>query len=221
MSSSAETTPDGAPPTESSAVEPPLDWADFAPLPAPDELPGVPPDRELAAVLQRIWSDRSERRNEADAETARTRKAAADLAVHVARLEYLLAEAAGPLEAAGKRNLRRRLDVVRKQMADELAEIEVVASIPTGRPFEEVADEVDVLRWRHSDEYTAEFVIETVDPVVRDRGVVVRFGQVVVGAPRDEPLAPEQAAEQGQSEQPAEPEQPVAEETRETRELEA
>ncbi|MDT0447080.1 hypothetical protein [Streptomyces johnsoniae] len=178
MSSSAE---------ESGAHEP-LDWDDFAERPAPREAAGrdggdLPPDRELAAVLQRFWSDVAEERNKAHAEAAGTREAAVELAIHVARLESLLAEAVEPLEAAGKRNLGRRLAVVCKQMQTQLAQIGVEATDPTGEPFDAVADEVDVLRWRHGAQYPAEVVAETLEPVVRDRGVVVRLAQVVMGAP--------------------------------------
>ncbi|MEU8697997.1 hypothetical protein AB0C61_10020 [Streptomyces sp. NPDC048680] len=174
--------PDGSP-----AADP--DWDDFEQRPLP-EGPGGPeqpdpvsPGREMAAVLQRYWADLQRESNRVGKESAAARKILTELAVHVARLDTLLREAAGPLEEAGAKALGRRLDVARKQVLEPLHAMDITTQDPTGKPYESVADVVDIAGWRYGPEFTAEVVAETVEPIVLDRGTVVRLGQVIMGAP--------------------------------------
>lgn len=191
MSSSAETSSADAPSADGGAhpAGSAADWDGFEERPLPDG-PGGParpdpvsPGREMAAVLQRYWTDVQDERNRAEKESAATRKILTELAVHVARLDALLREAAGPLEEAGAKALGRRLHVARRQVLEPLHAMDITTQDPTGRPYESVADVVDIVGWRYGPEFTAEVVAETVEPVVLDRGTVVRLGQVIMGAP--------------------------------------
>ncbi|WP_329066897.1 hypothetical protein [Streptomyces sp. NBC_01429] len=137
----------------------------------------------MAALLQRYWSDLQDESNRVRKETAAARKVLTELAVHVARLDGLLQEAAAPLETAGAKSLGRRLHVARKQVLEPLREMDITTRDPTGERYESVADVVDITGWRYGPEFTAEVVAETVEPIVYDRGAVVRLGQVIMGAP--------------------------------------
>ncbi|MBO0913163.1 hypothetical protein [Streptomyces laculatispora] len=152
-------------------------------LGGPEQPDPVSPGREMAAVLQRYWADLQSESNRAEKEAAATRKVLTELAVHVARLDGLLREAAGPLEAMGAKALGRRLHVARKQVLEPLHAMDITTQDPTGKPYESVADVVDIAGWRYGPEFTAEVVAETVEPIVLDRGTVVRLGQVIMGAP--------------------------------------
>ncbi|QFR01157.1 hypothetical protein F9278_38830 [Streptomyces phaeolivaceus] len=141
------------------------------------------PGRETAVLLQRYWSDLQDEGNRVQKETAAARQALIELAVHVARLEALLGEAAGPLDGAGDRSLGRRLRVAGKQVLEPLHAMGITTRDPVGEPYDAVADVVDIAGWRYGPEFTAEVVAETVEPIVLDRGTVVRLGQVIMGAP--------------------------------------
>lgn len=165
------------------------DWDAFEERPLPEGLGGpeqpdpVSPGREMAALLQRYWADLQSESNRVQKESAAARKILTELAVHVARLDGLLREAAGPLEASGAKSLGRRLHVARKQVLEPLHAMDITTQDPTGKPYESVADEVDIAGWRYGPEFTAEVVAETLEPIVLDRGTVVRLGQVIMGAP--------------------------------------
>ncbi|MFD5780574.1 hypothetical protein [Streptomyces sp. NPDC126933] len=185
MSSSAEFRPSGT----GTGTGTGTDWDEFEERPVPEGLGGpeqpdpVSPGREMAALLQRYWSDLQDESNRVQKETAAARKVLTELAVHVARLDGLLREAAGPLEAAGAKSLSRRLQVARKQVLEPLHAMDITTQDPTGKPYESVADVVDITGWRYGPEFTAEVVTETVEPIVLDGGTVVRLGQVIMGAP--------------------------------------
>ncbi|GHJ42010.1 hypothetical protein [Streptomyces sp. TS71-3] len=158
-------------------------WEAFAERPAPGAMDPPSPDREVARAVQQLRKVLDASRRQTDDQLSAVREVVADLARQAWRLDALLLEAAGPLREAGKGNLHKRLDVVRKEIRDRLADLDIEAEDPTGRPFDAVADVVDVLRWRHEPGFTTEEVAETYEPIVRDGSVVVRYGQVVVGAP--------------------------------------
>ncbi|WP_200308010.1 hypothetical protein [Streptomyces adelaidensis] len=165
------------------------DWDEFELRPVPEgaeeaAAPDSPtPGREMAALLQRYWTDLQSESNRVHKETAGARKVLVELAVHVARLDGLLREAAKSLEEAGAKPLGRRLHVARKQVLEPLHAMDITTRDPLGDAYESVADVVDIAGWRYGPEFTAEVVAETVEPIVIDRGTVVRLGQVIMGAP--------------------------------------
>lgn len=198
MSSSAEPSsaepssaepPSAELPAEAPEERPPDadEWAAFEQRPVPGEPEPQPlagPDREVAFLLQRYWDDMQAEQERARKETAQARTVLTELAVHVARLEGLLREAGEALRgAAGAKSLGRRLQVARKQVLEPLHAMGITTDDPAGRPYDEVADVVDITGWRYGPEFAAEVVAETVEPVVLDRGTVVRLGQVIMGAP--------------------------------------
>ncbi|MFI0735053.1 hypothetical protein ACH4S9_39645 [Streptomyces sp. NPDC021225] len=191
MPSPADSSPAGSSPADAEAhpTGNVIDWDEFEERPVPEGLGGpeqpdlVSPGRAMAALLQRYWSDLQNESNRAHKETAAARQVLIELAVHVARLDGLLREAAGPLEAAGAESLGRRLHVARKQVLEPLHALDITTQDPNGKPYESVADVVDIAGWRYGPEFTAEVVAETVEPIVLDCGTVVRLGQVIMGAP--------------------------------------
>jgi hypothetical protein len=150
-------------------------------VPAPIDLRS--PALELSAALQR--SARS-----LAAERAATRDAQADasdvdaeLAVLVFHLSTVLDRYEDAVNGEGSSDLHHRLCIVRNQMLAALSRTDVRVVDPLDRPFGEVSDAVQVVGWRHGDDFPDEVVAETIEPIVR-RGVdVLRQGRVIMGAP--------------------------------------
>jgi hypothetical protein len=165
----------------------PAGWAEFAERPAPVGLEVAAPADELAAALQRYWSGVEEERGRAGARLETERESAVEMAVRSAALGRTVDEAAEYLTGVGDVRLGRRLDSGLRHLRRAIADAGIEVHDPLGEPYESVADHVGVMDWVYRDEYTAETVIQTIEPIVRDRGEVVREGLVVVGAPPAEP----------------------------------
>jgi hypothetical protein len=191
MSSSADAADAAGSAVSSPAVNKPHGWDTFTERTAPATMEPLAPHQAVAVVVQRFRNDLDEARDQTRDDVSAVRKVAAQLARQAWRLDRLLQEAEEPLREAGQVNLYKRFDVVRKEIRDRLSELGIEADDPTGRPFDDVEDVVQVLRWRHDPSFDAEEVTETYEPIVRDGPVVLHPGQVVVGAP---PVAVEKPA---------------------------
>ncbi|MEV6591034.1 hypothetical protein [Streptomyces acidicola] len=164
MSSSADPAPETRP----------IGWDEFEERPVSgsyEESPGCPDD-ELAAVLRRYRADLDAARSRTDAEVAKAREVAVDLAVLVARLGVLLTEPDV-----------RELRVIQRQMLHMLGDAGFEAQDLDGKPYDEIQDQADVIDWTPMAGSTAEVVARTIEAPVLYRGAVVRLGQVVMGMP--------------------------------------
>ena len=164
------------------AVE--LGWSAFTERPAgPDPVPLLSPAQELAAALQEGQKALRTAREDGAAALDRVLAIVADQAALVFRLGVVLAESEDKLREAGLGRIRTQLSIVRRQMAEALdgAGLDVVD--PVGTPFDEAQEHVEVVGWRHGAEFTDQVVAETIEPIVRHDGVVVRSGRVIMGAP--------------------------------------
>ncbi|QUQ67112.1 nucleotide exchange factor GrpE [Kutzneria sp. CA-103260] len=173
MSSSADSLP---PPF-------PLDWSSFQerPVAAPVEL--LSPAAELAAALQRCRRELTAERAAAADAAAKARADAAEQAVLVHQLAAALDRHDQALADAGLERARKTLRIVHKQMLTALEDSGLSVVDPLGRPFREIADSVEVLAWRHGDEFDGEVVAETLKPIIRHGAEVIRQGEVIMGAP--------------------------------------
>jgi hypothetical protein len=175
MSSSAD---------ESSAAG--LSWSAFTERPAgPDPVELLSPAQELAAALQESQKALLAVRAEGTASLERVLGIVATQAALVFRLGVVLAESEDKLREAGLGRVRTQLSIVRRQMVEALdgAGLEIVD--PIGAPFDATQEHVDVVDWRHGAEFTDEVVAETIEPIVRHDGVVIRNGRVIMGAPQN------------------------------------
>lgn len=167
---------------DDSAVD--LSWSAFTERPAgPDPVELLSPAQELAAALQEGQKTLRATRDEGAAAVEKVLAIVADQAALVFRLGVVLAESEDKLRDAGLGRIRTQLSIVRRQMAEALdgAGLDVVD--PLGAPFDATQAHVEVLDWRHGAEFTDEVVAETIEPIVRHDGVVIRNGRVIMGAP--------------------------------------
>jgi molecular chaperone GrpE (heat shock protein) len=168
-----------------SSSDEPFGWSAFRERTASMDVELRSPASELAAVLQRHQQD-------LDAERDMTRRAvaagiavAAEQAVLVSQLGAVLKRGEEALATAGMTTMHRQLRIVQEQMADALGATDLVVVDPLGKPFDETAEMVDVVGWRHGAEYPGEVVAETIEPIVLHNGAVVRHGRVIMGAPQN------------------------------------
>jgi hypothetical protein len=162
-----------------------FDWAAFREreLPAGLDLDLLSPASELVAVLQRTRRDAEAQRAEAERAIAARRSPAAEHAALVFWLGVVLSEVEADLTGAGLGKVHERLCVVQRQMADALEDDELVILDPVGRPFEEIAHQVDVAGWRHDARFDGQLVAQTLEPIVLHEQETVRPGRVIMGAP--------------------------------------
>jgi hypothetical protein len=163
----------------------PLEWAAFREreLPAGLDLDLLSPASELVAVLQRTRRDADAQRAEAERAIAARRTPAAAHAALAFWLGVVLSEVEADLAGAGLGKVHERLCVVQRQMVDALEDDELVLVDPAGRPFEEIAHQVDVTGWRHDARFDGQVVAQTLEPIVLHGQETVRPGRVIMGAP--------------------------------------
>jgi hypothetical protein len=165
-----------------------LSWAAFRerPEPPPGEL--LSPASEVAALLQRYRNDLDANRATDQAALADAHAAAADQAVLVFHLAAVLRRDEAAFADAGLTRVHRRLNALRNQMAQAIERTGLAVVDPTGQAFDEVADLVHVIGWRHGPEFAGEVVAETIEPIVRHERELVRPGRVVMGSPDKESM---------------------------------
>lgn len=158
-------------------------WGGFRERPQPPDVELLSPASELVAVLQRY-------RNDLDAERAAVRNAVAStlsIAIEQAVLVFQLAQLLGRNEQvfakAGLGGVHRQLRIVKDQMLEALTGGDLTVADPSGRSFDDAAEMVHVVGWRHGPEFADEVVAETIEPIVLHAGKVVRQGRVIMGAP--------------------------------------
>ncbi|MEU6662294.1 hypothetical protein [Streptomyces sp. NPDC046821] len=162
-------------------------WDDFAERPVP-EVHGTTtaPEAELAGVLQRRHEDLAAARGASAEAATRVRSTLFELAVLVGTLEQQVTRAEEPLAALGEELRHRELKNVKDRMLDLLRGAGVEVRDPLGLPADDVLDWADPVHWRQSPEFAAEVVAETNEYAVFHDGALVRFAQVVMGAPAPE-----------------------------------
>ncbi|RVU17989.1 hypothetical protein EOT10_33380 [Streptomyces antnestii] len=180
MSSSAEPSPATGLPT----------WDDFAERPVP-EVHGATtaPEAELAGVLQRRHEDLAVARGASAAAATRVHATLFELAALVGTLEQQVTRSEEPLAAVGEQLRHRELRNVKDRMLDLLRGAGVEVRDPLGLPADDVLDWADPVHWRQSPDFDAEVVAETNECAVFHEGAVVRFAQVVMGAPAQNPVS--------------------------------
>jgi hypothetical protein len=77
----------------------------------------------------------------------------------------------------------RHLRILKDQMYQSLQDAGFEIIIPDRKPFDEIAEFVNVVGWKHGDEFHAETVTEVIEPIVKYKGALVRLGRVIMGAP--------------------------------------
>lgn len=165
-----------------------LTWTAFQERPEPPTSELLSPASEVAALLQRYQNDLAEQKATDQAALADAHSAAADQATLVFHLAAVLGRDEAAFADAGLTRVHRRLNALRHQMAQAIERTGLRVVDPTGQAFDEVADLVHVIGWRHGPEFAGEVVAETIEPIVRNDTELVRPGRVVMGAPDKESM---------------------------------
>ncbi|MFC9462168.1 hypothetical protein [Streptomyces sp. NPDC056983] len=172
---------------EPDAVRP--GWENFAERPVP-EVHGATtaPEAELAGVLQRRHEELAAARGASASAATRVHATLFELAMLIGTLEQQVNRAGEPREAVDAELRHRELKNVKDRMLDVLRGAGVEVRDPKGLTADEVLDWADPVHWLQSPEFDAEVVAETNEYAVFHDGAVVRFAQVVMGAPAPAPV---------------------------------
>ena len=181
----------------SSSAELP-DWQAFSER----ELPELPfdvaadllsPAMEISAALQHSSQVLLEVQRKANEQQGSALAALAQQAVFVFALSSALERAENsqeePFEKGGFRSLR----IIKDQMLTALNGFGVTIENPLGKAYHEVADNIEILGWRHHSDFATEVVAEVREPIITCAGRLVRPGSVIMGAPPLEEAAEEHA----------------------------
>lgn len=76
----------------------------------------------------------------------------------------------------------KSLQIIQKQMLDELQKAGLEIELPLHKTYAEVAEYVEIDQWQHLEDLSAELVVDVLEPVLR-RGALLRAGRVIMGAP--------------------------------------
>jgi hypothetical protein len=113
----------------------------------------------------------------------------AQQAVLVVQMGMLLERSADAFLASSEKKpispivrIYKSLQIIQKQMLDELKKAGLEIEVPLHKTYAEVADTVEIEHWRHSQDIAEEIVIDVLEPVIR-RGALLRAGRVIMGAP--------------------------------------
>lgn len=174
----------------SSSAELP-DWTAFAERETPEPGELLSPVAELVAVLQRYRTDLDTARQRGQDAYRESLLALAEQAVLVVQLEVAIEHYAASFAEQGLTKAHRHFRVLKDQMLAAVAATGLEVVRLRGRPYDEVAEAVSIVGWRHHPDFAEEVVAEEKEPLVRYRGAVLRPGRVVMGAP------PENATESG------------------------
>lgn len=177
MSSSGEMPPSGGllSSDELSSARP--TWDAFTERPVPEVRGEITaPEADLAGVLQRRYEELGAARGASASAATRVHATLFELAMLVGTLEQQLA---GAEQQLGHRELKN----VKDRMLDVLRDAGVEVRDPLGLPADEVLDWADPVHWLQSPDFAAEVVATTNEYAVFHEGAVVRFAQVVMGAP--------------------------------------
>lgn len=76
----------------------------------------------------------------------------------------------------------KSLQIIQKQMLDELQKAGLEIELPLHKTYAEVAEYVEIDQWQHLEHLSAELVVDVLEPVIR-RDTLLRAGRVIMGAP--------------------------------------
>lgn len=160
-------------------------WSLFTGRPLPEEMELLSPAAEIAAVLQQsLLKLEAEKHARVNVEQEYITMLAQQ-AVFLAQFSTTLERHRPKLEDASLNKIYRSLRIVKEQMRTALEQAGFEIIEPQGKSFDEVAEMVDVIGWRHHADFPSEIVAEVVKPIILYKGQVVQNGSVVMGAPEE------------------------------------
>lgn len=161
------------------------DWNVFEERQTPSGLEILNPAAEVAALLQNLQSERDSAARELHDAREENLQILAKAGVYLFSLEMALVRYEEAMKKAELVKEHRHIRVIKDLMRDLITSAGLVIENPMGKSFNDVAHEVHVEGWRHSEAYTSEVVAEVMEPIIRYQGRVVKLGRVVMGAPAE------------------------------------
>lgn len=159
------------------------DWSLFTERDVPEEVHLLSPISEMVATLQLCQKNFDKMQKTIENVRYEGFMALAQQAIFVVQLEFVLERSKQKLEQANLSKVYRSLRINKEQMLDALQEAGLKIIIPQGKEFDEIADFVQVVGWKHHADFTKEVVAEVLEPIVFYKNQLLRQGIVVMGAP--------------------------------------
>lgn len=150
----------------------------------------ISPAAEVASLLGKRHANQQRTQQNNEAEHQQLLELLAQQAVLAVKFLFLLERYEATFTQAGTQETQphlnkayRSLRILKDQMLAMLHNHGVNIDIPRGRPYDEVMNVVNIESWSHGPQYTAEVVVEVIDPIVFYQGKLLHRGSVVMGAP--------------------------------------
>ncbi|HVB25183.1 MAG TPA: nucleotide exchange factor GrpE [Ktedonobacteraceae bacterium] len=159
------------------------DWSLFTERDVPEEVHLLSPVSEMVATLQLCQTNLDEMQKTIENVRSEGLMVLAQQAIFAAQLEFALERSKLKLEQANLSKVYRSLRIIKDQMLTALQDANLKIIIPQGKKFDEIADFVQVVGWKHQEEFTEEVVAEVIEPIVFYNNQLLKQGIVVMGAP--------------------------------------
>ncbi len=161
------------------------DWSLFTERTVLVEIDILAPASEAGSMLQTYQTLLEAEKNAANEIRQRCIADLAQQAVLVASFSMALERHRQKLEEASLDKVYRSLRIEKDRQIEALQAAGLEIVIPQGKPFDEIASDVDVVAWKHHEDFSEEVVIEVIKPIVRYQGKIIHTGVVVMGAPKE------------------------------------
>lgn len=160
-------------------------WNLFTERPVPGEIDLLSPTSEVAALLQDFRASLEAERKQADEIQQQSIAALAQQAVLAVSFALTLERHRQKLEESSLLKVYRSLTIVKDQQLAAFQKAGLEILIPQGKRFDEIANYVDVIAWRHHEDFSEEIIAEVLEPAVFYQGRLVHTGIVIMGAPEE------------------------------------
>ena len=158
------------------------DWSIFSEREVPADIEWLSPISEVATLLQASHTALNTKQQALEDTRQEGLAALAQQAVFIFQLETRLNQYKSKFEEAALTKVYRSLRIIKDQMLDALRNVGLEIINPLGKSFDEVADLVTVVGWRHDASFTMESVVEVLEPIICKGNTVIRSGSVMMGA---------------------------------------
>ena len=158
-------------------------WAVFSKRQVPLDVELLSPASEMVGLLQKYSCEMDKAKQETESVRREWLKVVAQQAVFAVQLESALKRYEPLLAKASLERIYKHIRIIKDQMLADIKNAGLEVSVPLGKAFNEVADNVSVDGWIHNESFTSEVVADVVEPIVTFNGKLLRAGRVVMGAP--------------------------------------
>lgn len=158
-------------------------WDIFSEREVPEEVQMLSPVSEIVAILQLCQSNSDQAQKSFENTLNDNLAVLSKQAIFVAQFALSLEKHRPKFEQASLNKVYRSLRIIKDQMLSALQEFGLEIIIPQGMRFDEVADSVRVIGWKHEETFTEETVVEVLEPIIRYNNRLLHQGLVVMGAP--------------------------------------